>query len=221
MRSCPPTTPSRRTASCVDLVAGPLRPPSPLSSCCRWERREKRRSRGTVPWPPPWGGCTRDTRWRLRVLGRLLGRYSRKINQCFVADDHLSPSSPAQPLLVISLSSWMALPSPSLWRSSSCIGAPQKIGCARAERHNRVLPRMLSLAVTMISRASLVSSRRRASHPARVRFFRAKVNFSRHPAAIIVLFELSKWQRWFVPLIIHGIFNSCICQFYRFCNNSR
>lgn len=50
-----------------------------LSSCRRWERKEKRRSRCKVPWPPR-GGCTPDARWRLRVLSWLLDRYSCKIN---------------------------------------------------------------------------------------------------------------------------------------------
>lgn len=95
MRSCPPTTPSRRTASCVDLVASPLRPPPPLSllpAVGEKERKnEGREARfhglllGEVALAMLGGG--------FGVLGRLLGRYSRKINLVSspIVRDRLSP----------------------------------------------------------------------------------------------------------------------------------
>lgn len=155
MRSCPPTTPSRRTA-CVDLVASPLRlplllslslSPSPsLSSCRRWERKEKRRSRCKVPWPPR-GGCTPDARW-LRVLSWLLDRYSCKINLVS------SPMIVYPPLAFLSLlsSSRTRHFRHHLRRSSSCIGASQKIDRAQPERHIRMLFRVLFSTAMMISR---------------------------------------------------------------------
>lgn len=68
MRSCPPTTPSRRTA-CVDLVAGPLRPPPPLSHPAVGEKERKNEGRDARFHGLPGRGCTLDARWRLRVLG--------------------------------------------------------------------------------------------------------------------------------------------------------